>query len=102
MAQWTAEVRVDEERARQLIAEQFPPLPERSLVFLGEGWDYAAFLVDETLVFRFPRRQAVIAGTGREIAKLPLLAPLLPIDVPAPIHVGVPSARFPWLFYRAR
>ena len=69
MAQWTADVRVDEALARQLIAAQFPPLPERSLGFLGEGWDYTAFLVDGSLVFRFPRREIGLPGTGREIRK---------------------------------
>lgn len=101
MAQWKAEVRVNEELARQLVAEQFPPFPERSLVFLGEGWDYVAFLVDESLVFRFPRRQVGIPGTVREIAKLPVLAPLLPVAVPDPVHVGARSDKFPWPFYGA-
>jgi len=102
VAQWTAEVRVDEVLARQLVAAQFPPLPERSLEFLGEGWDYAAFLVDEALVFRFPRRQIGVPGTEREIATLPLLAPLLPVAIPNPVHVGRPSDDFPWPFYSAR
>jgi aminoglycoside phosphotransferase (APT) family kinase protein len=101
MAQWRADVRVDEALARRLIAAQFPPLPERSLEFLGEGWDYAAFLVDESLVFRFPRREVGLPGTEREIAKLPLLAPLLPVPIPRPLHVGRPSDEFPWPFYGA-
>jgi aminoglycoside phosphotransferase (APT) family kinase protein len=101
VAQWTAETRVDEALARQLIAAQFAPLPERSLEFLGEGWDYAAFLVDETLVFRFPRRTVVVAGTEREIATLPFLAPRLPVAIPNPVHVGRPSSDFPWPFYGA-
>lgn len=101
MAQWTAEVRVDEALARKLVATQFPPLPERSLEFLGEGWDYAAFLVDESLVFRFPRREIGVPGTQREIAKLPVLAPLLPVAIPRPHQVGRPSDAFPWPFYGA-
>jgi aminoglycoside phosphotransferase (APT) family kinase protein len=101
VAQWKAEVRVDEALAQHLIAAQFPPLPERSLEFLGEGWDYAAFLVDESLVFRFPRREIGLPGTEREIAKLPLLAPLLPGPIPRPLHVGRPSDDFPWPFYGA-
>jgi aminoglycoside phosphotransferase (APT) family kinase protein len=101
VAQWTAEVRVDEPLARQLIAAQFTPLPERSVEFLGEGWDYAAFLVDEALVFRFPRRKIGVAGTTREIATLPLLAPCLPVAVPNPVHVGRPSTDFLWPFYGA-
>lgn len=101
MAQWQADVRVDEALARRLIAAHFPPLPERSLEFLGEGWDYAAFLVDESLVFRFPRREVGLPGTDREIAKLPVLAPLLPVPIPRPLHVGSPSDDFPWPFYGA-
>ena len=101
MAQWRAEVRVNESLARQLVAEQFAPLPERSLVFLGEGWDYVAFLVDEAMVFRFPRREVGISGTEREIAKLPVLAPLLPVAVTDPVHVGARSVKFPWPFYGA-
>lgn len=101
MAQWQADLRVDEALAQRLISAQFPPLPERSLEFLGEGWDYAAFLVDESLVFRFPRREIGLPGTEREIAKLPVLAPLLPVAVPRPLHVGRPSGDFPWPFYGA-
>jgi aminoglycoside phosphotransferase (APT) family kinase protein len=101
VAQWAADVRVDEALARQLVAAQFPPLPERSLAFLGEGWDYTAFLVDGSLVFRFPRREVGVPGTEREIAKLPVLAPLLPVPIPNPVHVGRPSDDFPWPFYSA-
>src|SRR5690242_6432490 len=102
MAQWTAEVQVDEALAGRLLAAQFPPLPQRSLALLGEGWDYAAFLVDEEWVFRFPRRAVVVPGTEREIATLPLLAPSLPVAVPTPEQVGRPSDDFPWPFYGAR
>jgi aminoglycoside phosphotransferase (APT) family kinase protein len=101
VAQWTAEIRVDEALARRLVATQFPPLPERSLAFLGEGWDYVAFLVDEAFVFRFPRREIGVPGTEREIATLPLLAPLLPVAVPNPVYVGRPNADFSWPFYGA-
>jgi aminoglycoside phosphotransferase (APT) family kinase protein len=102
MARWEAEVRVDEALAEKLLAEQFSPLPERSLALLGEGWDYAVFLVDEKWVFRFPRRAIVLPGTELEIAKLPLLAPLLPVAIPEPEFVGRPSGDFPWPFYGAR
>src|ERR1051325_5906514 len=101
MARWAAEVHVDEALAGRLVAAQFAPLPERSLVLLGEGWDYAAFLVDQKWVFRFPRRAIVVPGTALEIATLPLLAPLLPIAIPMPEFVGKPSLDFPWQFYGA-
>ena len=99
MAQWTAEAHVDEALARRLVAVQFPPLPERSLRLLSEGWDYAVFLVDGSLVFRFPRREVVVPGTAREIAMLPRLR--LPAPIPRPVHVGQPGDGFPWPFYGA-
>jgi len=102
MPDWAAELRVDEPLAERLLAEQLPHLPRRSLALLGEGWDYTAFLVDETWVFRFPRRAVVVPGTEREIATLPSLASLLPVAIPKPEHVGRPSDGFPWPFYGAR
>ena len=102
MSDWEAEVRVDEPLAERLIAEQFPGLPERSIVLLGEGWDYTAFLVDDAWVFRFPRRAVVVPGTERELATLPALASALPVAIPKPEHIGRPSDAFPWPFYGAR
>ena len=101
MAEWTAEVGVDEELAASLVPEQFPPLPERSVRLVSEGWDYAVFAVDETWAFRFPRRAVGVAGTEREIAVLPRIAPYLPVAVPAPDYVGRPSGEFPWPFFGA-
>jgi len=102
VATWAAEFRADEALAARLLAAQFPPLPERSLELLGEGWDYTAFLVDERWVFRFPRRAVVVPGTEREIAMLPSLAPLLPVAIPVPELLGRSSDDFPWPFYGAR
>jgi aminoglycoside phosphotransferase (APT) family kinase protein len=98
---WDAEVTVDEALAWRLVREQFAPLPERSLALLSRGWDYSVLLVDDAWTFRFPRRTAVVPGTEREIAVLGALAPLLPVGLPAPTHVGAPSEGFPWPFYGA-
>ena len=38
----------------------------------------------------------------RELAVLPVLAPLLPVAVPAPVFAGRPTDTFPWPFYGAR
>jgi aminoglycoside phosphotransferase (APT) family kinase protein len=100
MSDWAAEVAVDEQLAERLISGQFAPLPERSLAALSEGWDYAVFLVDDAWVFRFPRREVVVPGTEREIAVLPALE--VPLAVPRPEHVGVPTEAYPWPFYGAR
>jgi len=94
---WDAEIVVDEPLAQRLL-EQFPELPAESLRPLGYGWDYTIWVVDERYAVRFPRRQVVVAGTEREIAVLPKLAPLLPAPIPAPLFVGRPTAEYPWPF----
>jgi aminoglycoside phosphotransferase (APT) family kinase protein len=99
---WSAEERVDEERARRLVQEQFPELAADEVALVSEGWDYAVFRVDGEWAFRFPRREVVVPGTEREIAVLPALAERLPVGVPAPVFVGQPGADFPWPFYGSR
>jgi aminoglycoside phosphotransferase (APT) family kinase protein len=101
MREWAAEVTVDEVLARRLIGAQFPELELGSARKLGQGWDVTAWLVDEQWVFRFPRREAVIAGLLNEISELPRLASRLPLPVPVPTWLGQPSSDYRWPFYGA-
>ena len=98
MPDWTAELVVDEELAKRLLA-QFPELEVESLRPFAKGWDYTIWLVNESWAFRFPRREVAVPGVRREIAVLPELAPLLPIPVPTPVFVGEPVDGFPWPFF---
>ncbi len=98
MAEWSAEVVVDEPFARRLLGSQFPQLALDSLLLLGEGWDNTVWLVDGSWVFRFPRRQQAVPGIERQLAVLPRLAPHLPLAVPVPVFAGVPADGFPWRF----
>jgi aminoglycoside phosphotransferase (APT) family kinase protein len=95
---WTAELVVDEQLARRLLA-QFPELEIESMRAFAEGWDYTIWLVNERWAFRFPRREIAVPGVRREIAVLPELAPLLPIPVPVPAFVGERTDGFPWPFF---
>jgi aminoglycoside phosphotransferase (APT) family kinase protein len=99
---WHAEEAVDEELARALVREQFPSLAAERVEPVSFGWDYTVYRVDGEWAFRFPRREVVLEPMAREIAVVPALAPLLPVPVPAAVHVGAPGARFPWPFYGAR
>jgi aminoglycoside phosphotransferase (APT) family kinase protein len=101
MPEWDAEHVVDADRARRLIAGQFPDVELRSLVPLGEGWDATVWLVDGRWVFRFPRREIVVAAAEREFRLLGRLAPLLPVPIPQPVLAGRPGHGFPWPFYGA-
>jgi aminoglycoside phosphotransferase (APT) family kinase protein len=99
---WSAEQHVDEGRARRLIQARFEEVAADEVELVSEGWDYVVFRVDGEWAFRFPRREAVVAGTEREIAVLPALAERLPVGLPAPAFVGRPASDFPWPFYGAR
>jgi aminoglycoside phosphotransferase (APT) family kinase protein len=98
MREWSAEVVVDADLARRLLG-QFPDLAVGSLRHVAEGWDNTVWLVDDRWAFRFPRRAIAIPGVEREIAVLPLLAPRLPLPIPAPRFVGKPTAEYPWPFF---
>lgn len=101
MPEWDAEVAIDGTLVRALLAEQFPELDASSARLLGEGWDNSVWVVEERWAFRFPRRAIAIPGVRRELEVLPALAPLLPVPIPEPRFVGVPSDDFPWPFFGA-
>jgi aminoglycoside phosphotransferase (APT) family kinase protein len=98
VAIWEPEIVVDEALARRLLG-QFAELETEPLRLLANGWDYTVWAVGDRYAFRFPRRQIVVPGTEREIAVLPMLAPLLPVKVPAPMFVGRPTDDYPWPFF---
>ena len=100
MPVWAAEVEVDEQLVRRLLA-RFPELEQAPLRKLAEGWDNSVWVVDERHAFRFPRREVAIPGLEREIAVLPKLAPLLPLPVPLPAFVGGPTEEYAWPFFGA-
>jgi aminoglycoside phosphotransferase (APT) family kinase protein len=100
--QWDPEIAVDSALAQRLVAEQFPELARVPVRLLGSGWDNTVFAVGQEWVFRFPRKQVIVPFLETEIAVLPALAPMLPVAIPVPEHIGVPSEAFPWPFFGAR
>jgi aminoglycoside 2''-phosphotransferase len=63
------------------IASEVPDLAIRSAMRLGEGWTAEAFLVNDALVFKFPKRADEWKELDREIAFLAYARPLLPVPV---------------------
>jgi aminoglycoside phosphotransferase (APT) family kinase protein len=100
--QWDPEIAVDSALATLLLEEQFPELAELPVRLLGEGWDNTVFTVGNEWVFRFPRKEVIVQHLETEILVLPDLAPLLPVAIPVPELIGVPSETFPWPFFGAR
>lgn len=74
----------------------------RSARFLGEGWNSRAYLVNDELVFRFPKRPEHWEELEREIAFLTFAADDLPLAVPRYVQVAPdsPAAEYGYAAYR--
>ena len=54
--------------------------------FIGEGWNARSFVVNEDLVFRFPKHAGHWEELKREIAFLAFAADQLPLPTPRYVH----------------
>jgi aminoglycoside phosphotransferase (APT) family kinase protein len=93
------ELQIDEALVRRLLAAQFPEwadLPLRRVE--PRGTVNAIFRLGDELSLRLPRRNGPTAPGSKESDWLPKLAPLLPVDVPAPVAQGRPNAEYPWFW----
>ena len=81
---------------RGLLADQYPDLAGLEPVFAGEGWDNAVYRLGEGLAVRLPRRAQAHASLLNELRWLPVLAPRLPMPVPAVLRKGRPGAGYPY------
>ncbi|MCO4745505.1 MAG: phosphotransferase [Proteobacteria bacterium] len=97
MADWDADVAIDLDRVRQLIATHVPELAGKSVVVAGEGWDNAAFLVDGAWLFRFPRRAIAGQFMTAELATLTAL-PDLGLPIPRPVFQVIDPPDYPHSF----
>ena len=91
-----AEVDVSIALVRQLLAEQHPDLAGLAVRVLANGWDNLVCTVGTDLLARLPRRALAAELVAHEQRWLPVLAPRLPLPIPAPVRVGRPAHRFPW------
>jgi aminoglycoside phosphotransferase (APT) family kinase protein len=96
---WDGEVEITVEQAGRLIASQFPAIGLDSVSMLGSGWDNVAVLLNEEIVFRFPKKAAAVTLIETEARILPeLAAHQLPLQIPVPEWIGEPSDAYPWPF----
>jgi aminoglycoside phosphotransferase (APT) family kinase protein len=66
---------------------------ESPLREIDEGWDFRVLVVDDTWVVRWPRHRLAVEEIEREVDLLPVIAPLLPVEVPRFEYVS----SNPWL-----
>lgn len=91
-----AEVDVPAGLVRRLLADQHPDLASSPVSFLANGWDNVMYRLGSRLLVRLPRRALGAAIIVNEQRWLPLLAPRLPLPVPAPERTGLPALGYPY------
>jgi len=62
---------------------------------MAPGWDNEMYRLGGSLAVRLPRRLTAVPLTLHEQQWLPSLASSLPLPIPAPIRMGIASARYP-------
>jgi len=94
-----SEFTLDEPAVRRLLCASFPELDVHAVRYLHQGWDNIVFVINESWVFRFPKRAERGKWVASELAVLKLLhGRSTEIAIPLPEHVGKPSAQFPCPF----
>lgn len=91
------EVRTDVEQVRRLLAVQFPQWSGMPVTALPpSGTDHALYRIGDDLVARLPRIHWALGQVETDRHWLPVLAPHLPLPVPAPLAIGEPGEGYPW------
>ena len=92
-----SEIVTDVGLVRELVREQFPrwrELPVREVAHGGTS--NALYRLGTSLAVRLPRREWSADDAAHEALVVPLVAPTLPVAVPEPLELGVPTERYPY------
>jgi aminoglycoside phosphotransferase (APT) family kinase protein len=98
---WDADRTLTPRQVLATVRSQFPELNAESAAPLGSGWENDAFLVNDRLVFRFPRRAEIAKRVDWEIGIAGVVGPALAgleIAVPDFRWRGEPGPHFPYRF----
>lgn len=97
---WHADIEVTETLVRTCLQNQFPALmPITSLECIGEGWDNKVFLLNEKIIFRFPRRKIATELIENESRLLNNLQSMFDVKIPHPEYIGQPTTHYPYSFH---
>lgn len=94
---------IDEHLARRLVNSQFPEWADLAITpVMAGGVDNRTFRLDNELTVRLPSGDGYALQVDKEQRWLPVLAPQLPLPIPAPVAKGVADQGYPysWSVYR--
>lgn len=86
---WHNDYPLTPDEVAAILAADLPELCASRVSVLGDGWDFATYRVDDTWVFRFPKRRQCVRPLAREIRHLDMLADRL-----ADAGISIPRYRF--------
>ncbi|MCW2815567.1 MAG: hypothetical protein JWN84_3022 [Nocardioides sp.] len=91
------EVVATAEQVRRLLAAQHPRWADLPITPVDDfGTDHVLFRLGDDLVARMPRAPWAVDQAASDARWLPVLAPHLPVAVPAPVATGEPGDGYPW------
>ena len=88
---------IDDILVRRLVATQIPQWKDFPVwpVVRG-GHDHRTFHLGEQMLVRMPSAADYAVQVEKEHRWLPILAPLLPLQIPVPLVIGEPGDGYPW------
>ncbi|WP_406632283.1 aminoglycoside phosphotransferase family protein [Amycolatopsis sp. WGS_07] len=89
------EIEITADLVRDLLRDQHPDLAGLAVREVPGGWGNQMWRLGDELVVRMQRMDRTPEFQLKERRWLPVLAPRLPLPVPAPVRSGEPSERFP-------
>jgi aminoglycoside phosphotransferase (APT) family kinase protein len=94
---WKQTINIDEDLVRTLLQSQFS-MNASHIQSLDAGWDNSVYLIDDEVIFRFPRREFALPCMTHEIAILPYIADQVHFKLSSPQWIGQPSDIYPYPF----
>lgn len=91
-----AELELDPDLVHRLLLEQHPDLTHLPIQLMDAGWDNTMFRLGDRLSVRLPRRALAAELIEHEQTWLPVIADRLPIAIPTPYRIGLPTNDYPW------
>jgi aminoglycoside phosphotransferase (APT) family kinase protein len=88
---------IDARLVRRLIAAQFPQWSDLPVAPVEiDGWDNRTYRLGEEMTARLPTAAGYAPAVDKEHRWLPILAPSLPLAIPAPLAKGAPGEGYPF------
>ena len=88
---------IDSALVCSLVKEQFPQWKDLLIYpVASQGWDNRTFHLGEKMLIRMPSDGEYALQVEKEQFWLPKLAAHLPLSIPRPLAMGMPSEGYPW------